>query len=240
MKVFINEWQTPVHFTNSGTILESLYHPITCFSSKLYTDCKIHLCALCQLLPPTGVFVFRVLHIIWWLRKSLRNLVSASRSSLGYPEPVHKLSMLFSWWNRDKMAANCCRQWCFIRVCKSLRHPLIQSRRTIHLHPAIQTSQNSPFKSVLIQVTSVFKSFRPFSLLLQEVPVLWPSHQICANVLFSFWAWFSIFLHVTPFVWNSFADSLKFSWFTWPFNSSSLLSAPTFTLNLQVHLSKLH
>lgn len=135
------------------------------------------------------------------------------------------------------MAVSCCRQWCFIRLCKSLQHPLFQSRRKFTSFLLSRLGKIHLIKStLLIQVTLIFKSFHSFSPLLQEVSVLLPS----AHVLFYFWTWFSVSLHVTPFVWNSLESILKFSCFTWPLNSSSLLSAPTFTLNPQVHLSKLH
>lgn len=119
--------------------------------------------------------------------------------------------------------------------------PTDSEQEKILFLPAIQTRKNSPIKStLLIQVTFIFKPFHSFSPLLQEVSVLLPSHWISANVLLSFWTWFSVSLHVTSFIWNSLLSTLKFSWFTWPFNSSSLLSAPTFTFNLQVHLCKPH
>lgn len=145
------------------------------------------------------------------------------------------------------MAVNCCRQRCAIKVCKYLWCPLIQSTRTIHVYPAIQVHLLAKIhlSKHSSHPTSIFKSFHSSSLFLQKFPVLCPSYQISANVLsqavlFSFWAWSSIFLLVTPFIWNSFPEPLKFRWFTWPLTIFSLLSAPTCTVNLHVHLSKLH
>lgn len=138
------------------------------------------------------------------------------------------------------MAASCCRQWCFIRLCNSLQHPLIPSSRKftsfllsrlgkIHLSKALSSSKlllpSNPFTHFLL----CCKKFQFFCLLTESLQMYFSPSGLD-----------SVSLHVTPFVWNSFLATLKFSWFTWPFNSSSLLPAPTFTLNLQVHLSKLH
>lgn len=136
------------------------------------------------------------------------------------------------------MPLSCCRQWCFIKFSKSLQNPLIQSRRKftsfllsrlgkIHLSKALSSSKlllsSYPFTHFL----PCCKKFWFFGLLTESLQLYFSPSGLVS-------------LHVTSFVWNSLLSILKFSWFTWPFNCSSLLPAPTFTFNLQVHLSKLH
>lgn len=69
--------------------------------------------------------------------------------------------MLFSCWNRDKMAGNCCRQWCFIGVCKSLQHPLIEAEeqfasilqsRLAKIHPQKHSPHPSYFRLQILSL----------------------------------------------------------------------------------------
>lgn len=121
MKVFIKELQTPVPFTNLRTILECLYHPVTSFSTKSRIAYRFSSSPFC-FMPAAATY-----GCVWVqgvgcnvMGKSQRDLASASCSSFYNPEQLQKLLMLFSWGNREKTAANCCKEWCFIRAGKSL------------------------------------------------------------------------------------------------------------------------